>query len=104
VPYVVVVVVEPMQIENDLPKQLMLWAAGCPHTPEYTENSTKQYEGPASADSAALRLQLFLSVTWHVLVVCPLSSPQNKQNNLLGWELNLPPKLLPPLPLGAGGL
>jgi hypothetical protein len=30
--------------------------------------------------------------------------PQNKQNNLLGWELNLPPKLLPPLPLGAGGL
>jgi hypothetical protein len=36
--------------------------------------------------------------------VCPLSSPQNKQNNLLGCELNLPPKLRPPLPLGAGGL
>jgi hypothetical protein len=43
-------------------------------------------------------------MTWHVLVVCPLSSPRNKQNNLLGWELNLPLKLLPPLPLGAGGL
>jgi hypothetical protein len=43
-------------------------------------------------------------VTWHVLVVCPLSSPQNKQNNLLGCELNLPLKLLPPLSLGAGGL
>jgi hypothetical protein len=36
--------------------------------------------------------------------VCPLSSPQNKQNNLLGWEVNLPPKLLTSLPLGAGGL
>jgi hypothetical protein len=43
-------------------------------------------------------------VTWHVLVVCLLSSPHNRQNNLLSWELNLPPKLLPPLPLGAGGL
>jgi hypothetical protein len=36
--------------------------------------------------------------------VCPLSSPQNKQNNLLGCELNLPPKLRPTLPLGASGL
>jgi hypothetical protein len=36
--------------------------------------------------------------------VCPLSSPQNKQNSLLGCELNLPPKLHPPLPLRAGGL
>jgi hypothetical protein len=34
----------------------------------------------------------------------PLSSPQNRQNNLLGSELNLPLKLLPPLPLGSGGL
>jgi hypothetical protein len=41
-------------------------------------------------------------VTWHVLVVYPLSSPQNKQNNLHGCELNLPPKLRPPLLLGAG--
>jgi hypothetical protein len=103
-----VLVAEPMQLESDLTKQLMLWAAGCPHTREYMESSMKQCGGPASADSAALRLQLFLFffwiVTWHVLVVCPLSSPQNKQNNLLGWKLNLPTKLLPPLALEAGGL
>jgi hypothetical protein len=43
-------------------------------------------------------------VTWHVLVVCPLSSPWNRQNNLLGWELNLSPKIPPPMPLGVGGL
>jgi hypothetical protein len=29
---VVVVVTEPMQLENDLSKQLMSWVAGCPHT------------------------------------------------------------------------
>jgi hypothetical protein len=33
---VVVVVVEPMQLESDLPKQLMLWATGYPHTWECT--------------------------------------------------------------------
>jgi hypothetical protein len=54
------VVAGPMQLESDLPKQLMLWAAGCPHTRECMENSTKQYAGPASSDSATLRLQLFL--------------------------------------------
>jgi hypothetical protein len=54
------VVAGPMQFENNLSKQLMLWVAGCPHTPECTENSTKQYAGPASADSVVLRLQLFL--------------------------------------------
>jgi hypothetical protein len=44
-------------------------------------------------------------VTWHVLVVWPLSSPQKRQYRFLGWLPNLPPlKLLPPLPLGAGGL
>jgi hypothetical protein len=43
-------------------------------------------------------------MTWHVLDVCPLYSSQNRQNNLLGCEQNLPPKLLPPMPLGAGGL
>jgi hypothetical protein len=46
----------------------------------------------------------FWIVTWHVLVVCPLSSTQNKQNNILGWVPNLPPKFLPSLPLRAGGL
>jgi hypothetical protein len=102
------VVAEPMQLESDLPKQLMLWATCCPHTLECMKNSTKLCAGSASAKSVVLRLQLFLFcfwiVTWHVLVVCPLFSPQNKQNNLLGWELNLPPKLLPALPIGASGL
>jgi hypothetical protein len=36
--------------------------------------------------------------------VCPLSSPQNKQSILLGCELNLPPKLRPPLSLRASDL
>jgi hypothetical protein len=49
-----------MQLENDLPKQLMLWAIGCPHTLECMENSTKQYAGPASADFAMLQIRLFL--------------------------------------------
>jgi hypothetical protein len=38
---VVVVVTEPMQLENDLPKQLMSWVAGCPHTQAYMINSIK---------------------------------------------------------------
>jgi hypothetical protein len=59
-PWVVVVVAKPMQLESDLPKQLMLWAAGCPHTQECMENSTKQCAGPASADSVVLWLQLLL--------------------------------------------
>jgi hypothetical protein len=41
-------------------------------------------------------------VTWHVLVVCPLSSPQNRQNNFLGWLPYLPPPKL--LPLCLSGL
>jgi hypothetical protein len=49
---------------------------------------------------------LFLLLDLDLACPCCMSFvlPQNKQNNLLGWELNLPPKLLPPLPLGAGGL
>jgi hypothetical protein len=58
-----VVVAGPMKLENGLPKQLMLWAVGCPHTRECMGNSTKQYAGPASADSALLRLQLSLSTS-----------------------------------------
>jgi hypothetical protein len=85
---VMVVVTEPMQLENDLPKQLISWVAGCPHIQGYMANSMRQYARPASADSTMLGLQrspsAFWIVTWHVLVVCPLSSPQNKQNNLLG--------------------
>jgi hypothetical protein len=63
---VVVVVAEPMQLENDFPKQLMMWAAGCPHTGECMDNSTKQCTGPASGDSAALWLHLFLFCFWIV--------------------------------------
>jgi hypothetical protein len=55
---VVVVVTEPMQLENDLPKQLMSWVAGCPHTQGYMANSMRRYARPASADSVMLRLQL----------------------------------------------
>jgi hypothetical protein len=53
-------VAEPMQLESDLPKQLMLWAAGCPHTRECMVNSTKQCARPDSVDYAVLWLQLFL--------------------------------------------
>jgi hypothetical protein len=42
-----------------LSKLLILWAVDCPHTQECTWNSTKKYAGPALADSAVLRLQLF---------------------------------------------
>jgi hypothetical protein len=58
VPWMVVEVAGSMLLESDLPKQPMLWAAGFPHTRECMENITKQYVGPASADSALLRLQL----------------------------------------------
>jgi hypothetical protein len=44
----VVVVTEPMRLENDLPKQLMSWVAGCPHTQGYMANSMRQYARPAS--------------------------------------------------------
>jgi hypothetical protein len=50
------VVAGPMKLESGLPKQLMLWAVGCPLTQECMENSTKRYAGPASGDSAFLRL------------------------------------------------
>jgi hypothetical protein len=58
---VLVVVTEPMHLVNDLPKQLMSWVASCPHIHGYMANSMKQCARPASADSAALRLQRFAS-------------------------------------------
>jgi hypothetical protein len=97
----VVVVAGPINLGSGLPKVLILWVVDCPHTKECTRNSTKRYARPASASTISF---CFCIMTWHVLVVCPLSSPQNRQNNLHGCELNLPPKLLPPLPLRAGGL
>jgi hypothetical protein len=104
----VVVVAGPMHLGSGLPKLLILWVVDCPHTKECTRNSTKRYARPASANfyraSASTISFCFCIMTWHVLVVCPLSSPQNRQNNLHGCELNLPLKLLPPLPLRAGGL
>jgi hypothetical protein len=56
---VVVVVAGPMQLVSGLPKQLMMWVVGYPHTQGCMGNSTKQYAGHASVDSAVLRLQLF---------------------------------------------
>jgi hypothetical protein len=55
----VVVVARPMHLVSGLPKQLVLWVVGCPHTRGCMGNSTKQYVGPSSADFAVLRLQLF---------------------------------------------
>jgi hypothetical protein len=55
----VVVVAGPMQLVSGLPKQLMLWVVDCPRTRGCMGNSTKQYEGPTSADSVVLWLQLF---------------------------------------------
>jgi hypothetical protein len=56
-----VVVTEPMQLENDLPKQLMSWVVGCPHIQGYMANRMRRYARPASADSIVLRLQRFPS-------------------------------------------
>jgi hypothetical protein len=61
VPWVVEEVVGSMLLECDLSKQPMLWAADYPHTRECMENSTKQYAGPASANSVLLQLKLSLS-------------------------------------------
>jgi hypothetical protein len=55
---VVVVVTDPMHLDNYLPKQLISWVAGCPHTQGYMANSMRQYARPASADSVVLWLQL----------------------------------------------
>jgi hypothetical protein len=51
-----VVVTKPMQLVNDLPKQLMLWVGSCPHIQGYMANSMKQCARPASSDSVVLRL------------------------------------------------
>jgi phage protein U len=56
---VVAVVAVPMQLGSGLPKQLIQRVVGCPHTRECMGNSTKQYAGPASADSIVLLGQLF---------------------------------------------
>jgi hypothetical protein len=56
---VVAVVARPMQLGSGLRKQLILWVVGCPHTRECMGNSTRQYAGPASADSVVLMTQLF---------------------------------------------
>jgi hypothetical protein len=40
-PLVVAVVAGPMQLGSGLPKQLILWVVGCPHTRECVGNSTK---------------------------------------------------------------
>jgi hypothetical protein len=52
-----------------------------PHTLGYTRSSKKQCEELASALAISF---YFCIVTWQILVVCPLSSPQNRQYNILG--------------------
>jgi hypothetical protein len=63
-------------------------AVGYPHTLGYMGSSTKQCEELASVGSGVLRPQLFpfvfVSKLGQVLVVCPLSSPQTRQYNVLG--------------------
>jgi hypothetical protein len=56
---VAVVVTEPMQLVNDLPKQLMSWVASCQHIQGYMANSMKQCARPTSDVSVVLQLQLF---------------------------------------------
>jgi hypothetical protein len=55
----VAVMAGPIQLGSGLPKQLILWVVGCPHIRGCMENSTKQYAGPASANSVVLQPQLF---------------------------------------------
>jgi hypothetical protein len=66
----VVVVVGPMQLESDVPKQLMLWTAGCSHTRECMENSTKQY-----ADLLRLILPRFGFIYLFLLLDCDQARP-----------------------------
>jgi hypothetical protein len=61
------------KLVNGLPKQQKLHV-GCPHILVCKESGTKQYVKPASAISFCFRIMI-----WHVLVVWPLSSLQNKQ-------------------------
>jgi hypothetical protein len=77
---VVAVEARARKLVNVLPKQQKLHV-DCPHILVCRESGTKQYVGPASADFAELLLRQsrFRIVIWHVSVVWPLSSPQNKQ-------------------------
>ena len=52
-------VIEPMKLESDLLKQQMPSAVDYLHIRGYMESSTKQYAGPALADSIVPRLQQF---------------------------------------------
>jgi hypothetical protein len=69
----VAVEVEAKTPVNGLPKQQRL-QVDCPRIMECKESGTKQSVRPASAISFCFRI-----VIWHILVVWPLSSPQNKQ-------------------------
>jgi hypothetical protein len=77
---VVAVGTEARKLVNGLPKQQKL-QVDFPHILVCNESGTKQCVKPASADSAGLLLRSFCfrMVIWHVLVVWPLSSPQNNQ-------------------------
>jgi hypothetical protein len=53
------VVTEPRKLESDLLKQQKSYAIDCLRIPGYMESSTKQYTGPASADSIMPRVKQF---------------------------------------------
>ena len=53
------VVIEPKKLESDLLKLQKLYAVDCLRILGCMESSTKQYGGPASANSAAPQLQQF---------------------------------------------
>jgi hypothetical protein len=97
---------EPMQLESDLPKQLMLWLLVA-----HILRNVWRIARSNMQDLLWLILPCFGFNYLFLFLDHDLARPycmsfflQNKQNNLLGWELNLTLKLLLPLPLGAGGL
>jgi hypothetical protein len=69
------VVAGPMQLGSGLPKQLILWVVGCPHTQDCMRNSTKQYAGPALSDFVVFRPQLFPFAFVSYLVMSLLYAP-----------------------------
>jgi hypothetical protein len=72
---VVAVEAEAKKPVNGLPKQQRL-QVDCPRILVCKESGAKQCARPASASAISF---CFRIVIWHVLVVWPLSSPQNKQ-------------------------
>jgi hypothetical protein len=67
---VVVVVVGPMQVGSGLLKLLILWVTDCPHTQEYTGNSTKQYVTPGFKGQSQVHLIHAPKKTTYIITEC----------------------------------